>query len=273
MRRTVLLYFFFLVVTVKLVEGRGRIDLLAQLTNRRAGASLLGRIRPARPTSPREQARALQQGSDVNQLASSGNNAPPTKLNPTQRPGRQSLLERARSRPRRPFLPTKPTRAPFTPRRPSPRKSSPRASSSNRRPSAAAATDNLENSLRGGECDALKTENELLKQLIASVTSQKPRCCLSQTFPLDLQLAGWAEERGSERVPLHSVRYGFGSERALLSTPFVTVLDQRGPPWHSVRHGFVSKRAPLGTSSFTVLDQRGPPWHSVCYGFGSERAP
>jgi len=175
------------------VEGRGRIDLLTQLTNRRAGASLLGRIRPARPTSPREQARALQQGSDVNQLASSGNNAPPTKLNPTQRPGRQSLLDRARSRPRRPFLPTKPTRAPFTPRRPSPRKSSPRASSSNRRPSAAAATDNLENSLRGGECDALKTENELLKQLIASVTSQKPRCCLSQTFSIDLQLAGWAK--------------------------------------------------------------------------------
>jgi len=163
-----------------LVEGRGRIDLLTQLTNRRAGASLLGRIRPARPTSPREQARALQQGSDVNQLASSGNNAPPTKLNPTQRPGRQSLLDRARSRPRRPFLPTKPTRAPFTPRRPSPRKSSPRASSSNRRPSAAAATDNLENSLRGGECDALKTENELLKQLIASVTSQKPSDLLLQ---------------------------------------------------------------------------------------------
>merc|ERR1712212_840967 len=126
------------------------------------------------------QARALQQGSDVNQLASSGNNAPPTKLNPTQRPGRQSLLDRARSRPRRPFLPTKPTRAPFTPRRPSPRKSSPRASSSNRRPSAAAVTDNLENSLRGGECDALKTENELLKQLIASVTSQKPSDLLLQ---------------------------------------------------------------------------------------------
>jgi len=179
MRRILLLFFFFL-LAVKLVEGRGRIDLLTQLTNRRAGASLLGRIRPARPTSPREQARALQQGSDVNQLASSGNNAPPTKLNPTQRPGRQSLLDRARSRPRRPFLPTKPTRAPFTPRRPSPRKSSPRASSSNRRPSAAAATDNLENSLRGGECDALKTENELLKQLIASVTSQKPSDLLLQ---------------------------------------------------------------------------------------------
>ena len=180
MRLPVLLLSF--LGTVNLVEGRGRIDLLAQLTNRRAGASLLGRIRPARPGSPREQARALQQGSDVNQIASSGN-APPTKLNPTQRPaGRQSLLDRARSRPRRPFLPTKPTRTPFTPRRPSPRKSAPRVSS--RRPPAIAAK-NPENSLRGGECDALRTENDLLKQLISSVTSQKPRCNLTHTFSFD----------------------------------------------------------------------------------------
>ena len=133
---------------------------------------MLGRIRPS---SPREQARALQQGSDVNQLASS----PPANLNPTPRP-RQSLLERARSRPRRPFLPTKPTRAPFTPRRPSPRKSAPRVS--NRRPPDIA----TKNSLRSGECDALRTENDLLKQLISSVTSQKPRYHL--TF-LHLQLS------------------------------------------------------------------------------------
>jgi len=173
MRPTVLL--LLLLGAVKLGEGRGRIDLLAQLTNRRAGASLLGRIRPSRPGSPREQARALQQGSDVNQLASSGN---PPKLNPTPRPARQSLLERARSRPRRPFLPTKPTRAPFTPRRPSPRQSGPRVS--NRRPPPATATNKLENRLRGGECDALRTENDLLKQLISSVTSQKPSDLLLQ---------------------------------------------------------------------------------------------
>ena len=181
MRLTVLL--LLLLGAVKLGEGRGRIDLLAQLTNRRAGASLLGRIRPSRPASAREQARALQQGSDVNQLASSAN-PPPTKLNQTPRPARQSLLERARSRPRRPFLPTKPTRAPFTPRRPSPRQSAPRVS--NRRP-LAAATSSLENRLQGGECDALRTENDLLKQLISSVTSQKPRCHLSHTFSFDPQ--------------------------------------------------------------------------------------
>ena len=188
MRPPVLLIFFFL-GTVKLVEGRGRIDLLAQLTNRRAGASLLGRIRPSRPGSAREQARALQQGSDVNQLVSSSGNAPLTKLNPTPRPAGKSLLDRARSRPRRPFLPTKATRAPFTPRRPSPRKSAPRVS--NRRPPAVASK-NPENSLRGGECDALRPENDLLKQLISSVTSQKPRCHLTHTF----SVAGWVWFKG-----------------------------------------------------------------------------
>jgi len=212
MRPPVLLFLF--LGTVNLVEGRGRIDLLAQLTNRRAGASLLGRIRPARPGSPREQARALQQGSDVNQIASSGN-APPTKLNPTQRPaGRQSLLDRARSRPRRPFLPTKPTRAPFTPRRPSPRKSAPRVSS--RRPPAIAAK-NPENSLRGGECDALRTENDLLKQLISSVTSQKPSDLLLQK----------QEQRLSPLRALHQLQ-GQLQGRALPPPSPLDALEPRG---------------------------------------------
>ena len=179
MRPTSVLLLVTLVTLVKLTEGRGRIDLLSRLTSRRAGSSLLDRIRPSRPTSLREQARSLQQGSDINQVSSSDNTKLLDKLASTARPARLSLLDRARSRPRRPFLPTRPTRAPFTPRRSSPRRPSPRVPSSslsNRRlpPSA---TNNLEqNRLRGDECDALRTENDLLKQLISSVTSQKPRC-------------------------------------------------------------------------------------------------
>ena len=180
MRLSVLLFLF--LGMLKLVESRGRIDLLAQLTNRRAGASLLGRIRPSRPATPREQTRTLQKGSDVNQFTSTGNN-PPTKLldqlNSTPRP-RQSLLDRARSRPRRPFLPTRTTRAPFTPRRSSSRQSASRVPS-NRRP---LTTATKKNSLRGDECDALRTENDLLKQLISSVTSQKPRCHSNHIFSL-----------------------------------------------------------------------------------------
>ena len=181
MRPTSVLLLVTLVTLVKLTEGRGRIDLLSRLTSRRAGASLLDRIRPSRPTSLREQARSLQQGSDINQVSSSDNTKLLDKLTSTARPVRQSLLDRARSRPRRPFLPTRPTRAPFTPRRSSPRRPSPRVPSSslsNRRlpPSA---TNNLEqNRLRGDECDALRTENDLLERLISSVTSQKPRCHL-----------------------------------------------------------------------------------------------
>jgi len=150
----------------------------------------------------------------VNQIASSGN-APPTKLNPTQRPaGRQSLLDRARSRPRRPFLPTKPTRAPFTPRRPSPRKSAPRVSS--RRPPAIAAK-NPENSLRGGECDALRTENDLLKQLISTVTSQKPSDLLLQK----------QEQRLSPLRALHQLQ-GQLQGRALPPPSPLDALEPRG---------------------------------------------
>ena len=75
------------------------------------------------------------------------------------------------------------------------------------------------------------------------------------------------------------------SERGPLSTPLVTVLDQRGPPlalrslrfctregppWHSVHYGFRPERAPLGTPFITVLEQRGPPLALLRYVFGPE---
>ena len=95
-----------------------RLNLLAQLTQRRGqgllgrgaaqeqrGASLLTRIRPTSGPSHR----APTQGPErlLDQLA------------PTPKPSRvrSSLLDRARSRPRTPYVPSRPTRAPFTPSR------------------------------------------------------------------------------------------------------------------------------------------------------------
>ena len=105
------------------IEGatgaRGRIGLLQQLTERR-GASLLGRIRPSRLSPARGPGGQEARGQESQEAR-----GPVGQLQTTPRPPvRQSLLDRARSRPRLSFLSghRQPTRPPFTPRRPTRRR-------------------------------------------------------------------------------------------------------------------------------------------------------
>jgi len=183
------------------IEGatgaRGRIGLLQQLTERR-GASLLGRIRPSRPSPlggqrvrgpPVVQEARGPGGQEARGQEGQEARGPVGQLETTPRPPvRQSLLDRARSRPRLSFLSghRQPTRPPFTPRRPTRRRQGgqevrrSQVQEEFRRPSTQetrrpGGTNGLEqNILRSDECDALRTENDLLKQLISSVTGRKP---------------------------------------------------------------------------------------------------
>jgi hypothetical protein len=99
-----------LVSTAALLAARGRLDLLAQLTERRRGISLLGRIRPSPPPAPSPAAPGPPAPHLLQQLGPA-----PAPAVPPVPSRRTSLLERARKRPRVPYVPRRPARPPPAP--------------------------------------------------------------------------------------------------------------------------------------------------------------